>query len=70
MFEPTYKYGFNSNEYDQTGKVRVPAWCDRILYDAGGSNLSQVYYGRAELKMSDHRPVFGLFEAKIRRINE
>lgn len=29
-----------------------------------------MYYGRAELKMSDHRPVFGLFEAKIRRINE
>jgi hypothetical protein len=29
-----------------------------------------VYYGRAELKLSDHRPVIGLFEAKVRRINE
>jgi hypothetical protein len=47
----------------------VPSWCDRVLYDAE-SNLSQIYYGRSELKLSDHRPVFGLFEAKVRRINE
>ena len=68
-FDPTYKYSFNSNNYEETGKIRVPSWCDRILFDAE-SNLTQVYYGRAELKLSDHRPVFGLFEAKVRRINE
>lgn len=39
------------------------------MYEAN-SNLSQIYYGRAELKLSDHRPVLGLFEAKIRKINE
>jgi hypothetical protein len=33
-------------------------------------NLTQIYYGRSEIKISDHRPVIGLFEAKIRKINE
>ena len=68
-FDPSYKYAFNSAEYDTSSKVRVPAWCDRILYEAEG-NLTQIFYGRAELKLSDHRPIFGLFEAKVRRINE
>ena len=27
-------------------------------------------YTRSELKLSTHRPVLGLFEAKIRKINE
>ena len=68
-FDPTYKYNFNSNDYDTSSKNRVPSWCDRILYEED-SNLTQVYYGRTELKLSDHRPVFGLFEAKIRKIND
>ena len=68
-FDPTYKYNFNSNEYDTSSKNRTPSWCDRILYEAN-SNLSEVFYGRAEINLSDHRPVFGLFEAKIRKENE
>jgi hypothetical protein len=59
----------NSNVYDTSSKQRIPAWCDRILYEAN-SNLSQIFYGRSELKLSDHRPVLSLFEAKIRKINE
>lgn len=27
-------------------------------------------YGRAEINLSDHKPVFGLFEAKIRVIEK
>ena len=69
IFDPTYKYNLNSSTYDTSSKQRIPAWCDRILYEAN-SNLSQIYYGRAELKISDHRPVLSLFEAKIRKINE
>lgn len=34
LFDPTYKYSLNSTDYEAGGKVRVPAWCDRILYDA------------------------------------
>ena len=70
IFDPTYKYNSHSNDYDTSSKNRTPAWCDRILYDDADNNLSQIYYGRAELKLSDHRPVMGLFEAKIRKINE
>ncbi len=73
-FDPTYKYDFNKNDYDTSGKSRTPAWCDRIFFEAAKdsavSNMRQVLYKRAELKLSDHRPVFGLFEAKIRKINE
>jgi phosphatidylinositol-bisphosphatase len=75
-FDPTYKYLFNSNEYQPTSssKPSIPAWCDRILFEVakegGEDNLNEVLYNRAELRLSGHRPVFGLFEAKIRKINE
>lgn len=33
-FDPTYKYNFNTNDYDTSSKFRVPAWSDRIFYEA------------------------------------
>jgi hypothetical protein len=69
IFDPTYKYNFNSKEYDTSSKGRIPAWCDRVLFEEN-ANLTQIYYGRAEIKLSDHRPVYGLFEARIGKINE
>jgi len=68
-FDPTYKYNFNSTEYDTSDKLRIPAWCDRVIYEEN-EDLGCIFYGRAELRLSDHRPVFSLFEAKIRKINE
>ncbi|TKY46082.1 Type IV inositol polyphosphate 5-phosphatase 3 [Spatholobus suberectus] len=57
-FPPTYKYEVNSDKYygedPKVGK-RSPAWCDRIL--SYGKGMRLLSYRRAELKLSDHRPV-------------
>ena len=75
LFRPTYRYNLNSDEYDTGEKMRIPAWTgdglyidtplrvshsptDRILYR--GQNLDLEKYFRAELKSSDHRPVYAV----------
>ncbi|XP_018568714.1 synaptojanin-1 [Anoplophora glabripennis] len=80
-FAPTYKYDLFSDDYDTSEKCRAPAWTDRILWkrrnlcpDINGSTQESpgklVYYGRAELKQSDHRPVIAFVDVEVRRINE
>ena len=32
--------------------------------------MSLIRYGRAELSLSDHKPVYAMFKAKIRKVNE
>ncbi|XP_076899108.1 type IV inositol polyphosphate 5-phosphatase 3-like [Bidens hawaiensis] len=57
-FPPTYKYEPNSDiYYGEDPKVgrRTPAWCDRIL--SYGKGMQQLSYKRAEIRLSDHRPV-------------
>ncbi|KAL3100858.1 hypothetical protein niasHT_029279 [Heterodera trifolii] len=39
-----------------------PAWTDRILWMDSNNLVQLIYYGRSELKTSDHRPVFAIFE--------
>jgi hypothetical protein len=66
-FAPTYKYQINSDNYvgvnPKAGKTRSPAWCDRILWM--GKGIKQLCYKRAELKMSDHRPVSSMFFVEV-----
>ena len=68
-FPPTYKYDLFSDDYDTSEKCRAPAWTDRVLFRKrrdGGQNAGRVvYYGRAELKQSDHRPVMAFIDIDI-----
>ncbi|EST05593.1 Endonuclease/exonuclease/phosphatase [Kalmanozyma brasiliensis GHG001] len=66
-FAPTYKYDNNSDQYDSSEKQRIPAWTDRILYR--GMGLLQQSYNRAELRTSDHRPVYASFIAPVRIVD-
>ncbi|KAI6047496.1 SacI homology domain-containing protein [Pisolithus marmoratus] len=66
LFPPTYKYDVGTNNYDTSEKMRAPAWTDRILFKG---KLDLAVYSRAELKGSDHRPVFGLFRTQVRIID-
>ena len=67
-FAPTYKYDVGSDRYDTSEKRRAPAWCDRILY-RGAGKIKQLNYRRHEIRVSDHRPVSGLFKMRIKTIS-
>ncbi|KAH9769770.1 Type I inositol polyphosphate 5-phosphatase 2 [Citrus sinensis] len=67
-FPPTYKYEINSDRYvgenpKEGEKKRSPAWCDRILWL--GKGIKQLAYRRAEILLSDHRPVSSTFLVQV-----
>ena len=49
-------------------KSRIPAWCDRILWK--GKELHQLSYGCANIRFSDHRPVFATFQCMVSVVDE
>ncbi|KAE8371217.1 SacI homology domain-containing protein [Aspergillus bertholletiae] len=67
-FPPTYKYDIDSDTYDTSEKARIPAWCDRILWR--GPCLRQMDYDTANLRFSDHRPVWATFSCVINVVDE
>ncbi|XP_049377557.1 type I inositol polyphosphate 5-phosphatase 2-like [Solanum stenotomum] len=67
-FAPTYKYEINTDRYvgespREGEKKRSPAWCDRILWL--GKGIKQLFYKRAELRLSDHKPVSSMFTVEV-----
>ena len=66
-FAPTYKYDVGTDTYDTSEKKRAQAWCDRLLYR--GLRVKQLDYRRHEVRVSDHRPVSGMFQMVIKTIS-
>ncbi|CAN4076029.1 unnamed protein product [Withania somnifera] len=67
-FAPTYKYEIKTDRYvgeipREGEKKRSPAWCDRILWL--GKGIKQLLYKRAELRLSDHKPVSATFSVEV-----
>ncbi|PGH15603.1 hypothetical protein AJ80_05467 [Polytolypa hystricis UAMH7299] len=67
-FAPTYKYDVGTDNFDTSEKKRAPAWCDRLLY-RGFGRVKQTEYRRHEVRVSDHRPVSGVFKMRIKTIS-
>jgi hypothetical protein len=68
-FLPTYKFDLNSDHYDRSTKQRTPSYTDRILFRSNGPGnpiTCRGYQSVNEVKTSDHRPVYGVFDVKIR----
>lgn len=57
----------NSDVYDTSEKARIPAWTDRVLF-RGPATLRA--YDRAELRSSDHRPVYAILEVEVREVDQ
>ncbi|KAK9480084.1 Endonuclease/exonuclease/phosphatase [Lipomyces japonicus] len=73
-FKPTYKYDIGTDTYDSSDKKRTPAWCDRIFYRGGGGSgndkiVPVTYRAHQDVRVSDHRPVSGSYEVKIKTID-
>eukprot|EP01063_Lacrimia_lanifica_P016403 TRINITY_DN22972_c0_g1_i1.p1 TRINITY_DN22972_c0_g1~~TRINITY_DN22972_c0_g1_i1.p1 ORF type:complete len:487 (+),score=177.40 TRINITY_DN22972_c0_g1_i1:144-1604(+) len=72
-FPPTYKLHRHDNAYeesweDRKGKVRVPAWTDRVVVwtAAAPDNRAVVRgYNSYDLRLSDHRPVSARIELDV-----
>ena len=68
-FAPTYKYDPGTSDYDSSEKMRLPAWCDRILWRSRDPNrVGQLHYRRWEANVSDHRPISAGFKITVKSV--
>ncbi|XP_074525411.1 phosphatidylinositol polyphosphate 5-phosphatase type IV isoform X2 [Halichoeres trimaculatus] len=67
-FRPTYKFDVGCDIYDTTSKQRTPSYTDRILFRNRQTDDIKVvkYTSCSSIKTSDHRPVIGVFQVKLR----
>lgn len=67
-FQPTFKYDVGTDTFDTSHKQRTPSYTDRILFKHGqATHLKSLYYDSVQgVLTSDHKPVWGMWEAQIR----
>ncbi|KAM8885746.1 phosphatidylinositol polyphosphate 5-phosphatase type IV isoform 1-T2 [Spinachia spinachia] len=67
-FLPTYKFDIGCDIYDTTSKQRTPSYTDRIVFRSRQADDIKVvkYTSCTSIKTSDHRPVVGVFQVKLR----
>ena len=58
-FNPTYKFIKNSNEYN---KAKIPSYTDKIFYGNKNGIKIITYDCINNLNLSDHKPVYGIFD--------
>ena len=72
-FPPTFKYIPGTDLYERRSekKLRAPAWCDRILWYTINKreSIRLKEYNRCTAKLSDHKPVFAIFECDFKEVN-
>ncbi|KAI5479621.1 hypothetical protein MNV49_003131 [Pseudohyphozyma bogoriensis] len=68
-FAPTYKYDPGTDDYDNSAKKRIPAWCDRVLWRTDRADtVTPLHYQRYECNVSDHRPISAAFSMEVKKI--
>jgi len=53
----------------------MPAYTDRVIFEAAHdipqkNSLMNIYYGKIDFDLTDHKPVTTLFESKIKVVNQ
>lgn len=68
-FPPTYKNDLFSDDCDTSEECSTPAWTDEVLFhkqrDQGANPNRVAYYGWAELKQGNYRPVMAFIAVDI-----
>jgi len=64
---PTYKIDLKLKTYDQK---KIPAWYDRILYQtADRKKICVLRYNDIDVYLSDHKPVYAMFNILVKKEN-
>ncbi|XP_071790794.1 phosphatidylinositol 4,5-bisphosphate 5-phosphatase A-like [Asterias amurensis] len=70
-FIPTYKYDFQTDDFDTSPKQRSPAWTDRVLWKVHPRHVGKetehcvtlvTYNSHGNIRWSDHKPVSAEFK--------